>query len=93
MSLKQMMSEDLPDLYEALADTQAIYNGSGINVFFEDHYDIEGLSDKTIKVQTTDVPNVAIGEIISFDTTAYEVLNHSLSDDGLETYIGLNKDI
>lgn len=91
MSLKALMASDLPAMYEALADTTATFAGENINVMYEDDYDIEGVSDRTIKVQSLDVIGILTGSSITMDSKSYTALNFRMTDDGLETIIMLNK--
>jgi len=91
MSLNTLMASDLPGLYKTLADAKAMYESNAIDVFFEDDYDIEGVSDRTIKAQARDVINIAVGQTIVLQAKSYKVLNFNFSDDALETIIMLNK--
>lgn len=91
MSMNTMMSNDLPGIYAATADTTATYNGKDINVFYEKDYEVEGMGDKTIKALTSDVDMLVVSEPIVLDSKSYTVLNFDFSDDGLETIIALKK--
>ena len=91
MSLKTLIASDLPLMYEALADTKATFAGENINVIYKEDYDIEGISDRTIMVQSLDAVSIVEGSSITMDSKNYTVLNFDITDDGLETIIMLNK--
>jgi len=91
MSLKTLIASDLPLMYEALADTKATFAGENINVIYKEDYDIEGVSDRTIMVQSLDVVDVVEGSSLVMDSKNYNVLNFNTTDDGLETIIMLNE--
>ena len=91
MSLCLALELDLPNMYSALADAKVTYNGSDINVFYEDNYEIQNITDKSIKVQTKDVPALTDGEVIVLNGVSYEVINFEKTVDGLETIIALSE--
>jgi len=91
MSLRTSLSEDLPNIYKELADATATYKTIDIDVFFDDDYGVESISNKVIKAMTFDVSLIALGDQITIDAVIYKVLNFNLTDDELETIIALSK--
>lgn len=91
MSVNTSLSKDLPNMYATLADTKATYNGNDIDVFFEEDFNIDGVSDRVIKAQTINVAAMVTGESILLDLETYKVINFNPTKDKLETIIALNK--
>jgi len=91
MGLNTSLSGDLPNMYTALADAYATYNGVEIGVFFDDDFTVGGISDKLIKVQSSDVVGLADGHVFEINGVTYEVLNHNPTETELETIVALDE--
>ena len=76
MSLKETIKADLKVFYNtdefALSAT---YNGEKIPVLFENDYEVETISNKTISTPTSGVLNVKSGDRFEIDGINYKCIN------------------
>jgi len=88
---------------QALKAVQEVYRTFGINATYtsstttkevallqDKNYIIEQGEFLQYKAQSAELDSVAAGDTLTIGTKTHKILNHHLSDDGLEVYLGLS---
>lgn len=92
MSFSETMVDALVPMYEALG-VQAVYTHNAtskeIYIVKNGDYTIEYEELPLYKAMTRDVESIALGDTLVVEGQTYTISNFKLSDDGLETYIGV----
>lgn len=91
MSLNTYILSDLPDIYEALSDIKASYNGIDIYMFYENDYVISDVNEKIVKAQIKDMTTIAVGENILIESISYCIVNFEITKDKLEILISITE--